>query len=58
MPTTTSGVILGSLNFSKWIMPMIKANVRPTGQIRQKTGKEKIAEEANATPNTKNGPFF
>ncbi|GAB1826603.1 hypothetical protein TURTL08_19060 [Turicimonas sp. TL08] len=36
----------------------MNAKVSPTGQIKQKTGKEKIAEETSAAASTKNGPFF
>ncbi len=54
----TSGVIVGSLNFSMCSVPMIKANVSPTGQIKQKTGKENTAEETSAAARTKNGPCF
>ena len=39
-------------------MPIMNAKVSPTGQIKQKTGKEKIAEETSAAASTKNGPFF
>ena len=46
----------GSLNSKRRQSAITSANVSPTGQMRQKTGNPKTAEEASAPPSTQKGP--
>lgn len=42
----------GSLNCTRFQSPMMVANVKPTGQIRQNTGKPNTAAEASVPTST------